>query len=207
MKRKKTEEPSPAKFWPVPGVDGEPYPPHVQEALDLVEKETLRRKRAECTHEHKIFITGKSDRYSRVTYQRACRECHLVVKCEHPEKAQHLVEVRYEHSGSFLEFRECRCGDMLFSRKHVKAPPQQTRRTPAYGFTYERKEQPRRERQIQRVSSSAWDYEVQRVQKLLEQSQRYNHGALSRSSETYLLRKANGEAALMMPEHWYEDDH
>jgi hypothetical protein len=265
MRRKKdpqTQPADPAKFWPVPGVDGEPYSPLVQEALDLVAKETLRRKRAECTHTNRKFITGSGqDRYgSRIRYRRACRDCHLVVTCEHPEDAQHRERVKHIGNGSFIEFLECRCGETIAKRVELK------RRTEIYGVPYERREEPtrrtgtawlkteeeeRREartdrmvsRQIRRASTqlplmittdgdpgtkpgaleraitraverdlqestqvdrvrrvSNWDKEVRRVQELLNEAQRYSEGAMARSTETYILRKANGEAVLHVTE-------
>lgn len=262
MKRKKTEEtPQSKDFWPVPGVDGEPYPPLVQDALDRVAKETLRRKRAECSHKNRKFITGTGqDRYgSRIRYRRACRDCHLVVDCEHPENAQHRERVKHIGDGSFLEYWECRCGKML-------AKPLEPRvRTLNFGFDYTRQDPPRQtgtawlkteeqerqetrtdrmlSRQIRRASTqlplmvttdgdpgtkpgaleraitraverdlqestqvdrvrrvSSWDKEVSRVRKLLEEAERYNEGILARSAETYILRKANGEAVLHVTE-------
>lgn len=149
MRRKKdpqNQPVDPAKFWPVPGVDGEPYPPRVQEALDLVEKETLRHKRAECSHADRMFITGSGqDRYgSRIRYRRACRDCHLVVECEHPQDAQRRERVKHIGDGSFVEFLECRCGEMIAKRVEPK------RRTEIYGFPYERREEP------QRQTGTAW---------------------------------------------------
>lgn len=185
MKRKKTEDSTdPAKFWPVPGVDGEPYPPRVQEALDLVEKETRRQKIRECEHPNR-YPTYQYWTYSgEYTHECACRDC----------GAKGRQEIRC------IPSREC--------NPEVKEARQRMGlRTPAYGFAYERREQPRWERQIQRASGSAWDYEVRQIQKLLGESQRYNSGALSRSSETYILHSANGEAVLMVPDSWYEDDH
>lgn len=132
MKRKKTEESTdPTKFWPIPGVDGEPYAPRVQEALDLVAKETLRRKRAECTHTDRMWITGgREHRYENLQYRRACRDCHLVVTCEHPENGR-----RAKYARGDMVFSECRCGKLIASRPEVKPRMQ----TPVYGFEYERK--------------------------------------------------------------------
>lgn len=47
-------------FWPVEGIDY-PYPAHVQEALDLVERETLRLKRANCDHHFDSFRIQRND--------------------------------------------------------------------------------------------------------------------------------------------------
>jgi len=239
MRRKKTEDTSdPAKFWPIPGVDGEPYPPLVQEALDLVAKETLRRKRAECTHENRVFITGASrDRYSPIRYRRACRDCHLVVRCEHPEHALTLVKSRYSrYSGGYVKASECRCGEIVARR----AEP--VRRTVIYGFDYERHEEPPRQtgttwlkteeqerqerrtdvhvaRQVQRASErlpltlsvdkvystkagafeSALLKALERdLQEITERTKHHGEGALARSSEAYVLRKANGEAVIQV---------
>jgi len=158
MKRKKTEE-APAKFWPVPGVDGEPYPPLVQEALDLVEKETLRRKRAECKHLNRRFqAAGRSDHgYGPFRYDRVCEDCGKRLSCEHPDNGLRRKRVEFIRNASFLEFWECNCGEMIARR--VPEPTRQTgtdwlktaeeerreqkgMRTPNYGFPYERCEPP-----------------------------------------------------------------
>lgn len=254
MKRKKTEEtPKSKDFWPVPGVDGEPYPPLVQDALDRVAKETLRRKRAECSHKNRKFITGTGqDRYgSRIRYRRACRDCHLVVDCEHPENAQHRERVKHIGDGSFLEYWECRCGKML-------AKPVGPRvRTPNFGFDYTRQDPPRQtgtawlkteeqerqeirtdrmvSRQIRRAAErgisdpdspaavlplmvsldhdpgrkpgavegavlKALDRDLQALQRDMDQQRRYSEGAMAQNTESYILRKANGEVVLSVTE-------
>lgn len=68
---------SSTNFWPVPGVDGEPYPLLVQEALDLVAAETKRRKIQECAHEGRYPATGYATGfYSSEEYHVCkCRTC------------------------------------------------------------------------------------------------------------------------------------
>lgn len=233
MRRKKdpqTQPADPAKFWPVPGVDGEPYPPLVQEALDLVAKETKRLKIRECKHEGRYPTTRFDGPHRRSHHVCACRDCGADrIAC--------------------IPNQECD-----YSR----------RRTPNYGFPYERREerrtgtawlkteeQERREartdrmvsRQIRRASTrlplmittdgdpgtkpgaleraitraverdlqestevdrvrrvSSWDKEIRRVQALLEEAERYSEGAMSRDAETYILRNANGEMVLRVTE-------
>ncbi len=200
MKRKKTEEtpPDPAKFWPVPGVDGEPYPPLVQEALDLVEKETRRRKIRECEHQGRYPTQRYLYRYGDYEHECGCRDC----------GARGSGEI------ACLRSRECN-PEIQEARRRMGL------RTPVYGFSYERPDPPRQtgtawlktaeeegrerrtdrhvSRQIQRVSS-AWNQEVQRVQELLEEAERYGQGELARSSEAFILRKANGEVVLQVTE-------
>lgn len=68
---------SSTNFWPVPGIDGEPYPPLVQEALDLVAAETKRRKIQECAHEGRYPATGYTTGYysSEEYHVCKCRTC------------------------------------------------------------------------------------------------------------------------------------
>ncbi len=195
MKRKKTEETpkpeKPAKFWPVPGVDGEPYPPLVQEALDLVEKETRRRKIRECKHEGRYPSQRYLYQYGGYEHECGCRSCGA-------------------KGGEIACLRDNECNpEVQEARKRMGL------RTPAYGFPFEQgpprqtgtawlktEEQERRERrtdrhvsrQIQRVS--AWDREVRRVHELLEESRRITEGELARSAEGFILRNANGEMVL-----------
>lgn len=180
MKRKKTEE-SPAEFWPIPGVDGEPYPPLVQEALDLVAKETFRRKRMECKHLDRKFITGASG----VNYRRACRDCHLVVDCEHPEEAQRRQSVRYIGDGVFLEYRECRCGKLIARRV-----PEHTRQTGTEWL--KTAEQERRE--DRRVSR-----QLRRLQEETARLRPYTKGTMITSGEVFLVHNARGEPVVMVP--------
>lgn len=217
MRRKKDPQNQPidpAKFWPVPGVDGEPYPPRVQEALDLVAKETLRRKRAECSHADRMFITGSGqDRYgSRIRYRRACRDCHLVVTCEHPQDAQRRERVKHIGDGSFVEFLECRCGEMIAKRVEPK------RRTEIYGFPYERREesprrsdtawlkteeQERREARTDRMVSRQLKRAIERdLQEQIRWTRSYQQGAMARSADNYVIRNAKGEVQYT----WTETD-
>lgn len=228
MRRKKDPQNhpvDPAKFWPVPGVDGEPYPPQVQEALDLVEKETLRRKRAECTHTNRKFITGSGqDRYgSRIRYRRACRDCHLVVECEHPKDAQHRERVKHIGNGNFIEFLECRCGHMIAKRVELK------RQTGTAWLKTE--EQERREartdrmvsRQIKRASEvlpialeldhdpgtkpGAMERAMLRgmerdLQGRIRWTRSYQQGAMALSMDTHVVRNMKGEELFT----WTETD-
>lgn len=225
MRRKKdpqNQPVDPAKFWPVPGVDGEPYPPRVQEALDMVAKETLRRKRAECTHENRKFISGSGqDRYSsRVRYRRACQDCHLVVECEHPKEAQHRERVRYQSPGNFVEFWECRCGETFAKRSEPRM------RTPNYGFDYEHQESRTDRmvsRQIKRASDSIpimlkLDHDpgtkpgamerailgaMERdLQERVRWTRSYSRGAMARDTNNYVMRNAKGDEVFT----WTETD-
>lgn len=169
MKRKKMEAtPESKDFWPIPGVDGEPYPPLVQDALDLVEKETLRRKRAECKHEDRKWITGTVQGYysSRTQYRRACRDCHLVVPCEHPEEATYRRAIKYISAGRYMEFWDCRCGHTTAKYHEPKKPEEPKLRTPVYGFDYERHPDAMVSRKLNRA---------------IERAQPYDQGALRRS--------------------------
>ena len=133
MRRKKVQETTddPAKFWPVPGVDGEPYPPRVQEALDLVEKETRRRKRAECEHKNRRFQATAAYYYYYYSgdtgYRRKCLDCGADVACEHPESAQRRESVRQVRFGKFREEWKCRCGHRTYrdldTGSHSRALP------------------------------------------------------------------------------------
>ncbi len=225
MRRKKdpqTQPADPAKFWPVPGVDGEPYPPLVQEALDLVEKETLRRKRASCSHTDRMFITGtRNDYYGpRLKYRRACRDCHLVVECEHPEEAQRRERVRYHSPGNFVEFLECRCGETIAKRHQPTKPKRQT------GTAWlKTEEQERREartdrmvsRQLKRASDAipvmlkldhdpgtkpgaveramlrSIEMDLQERLRETRWTRSYQQGAMARSADNYVIRNAKGE--------------
>jgi hypothetical protein len=155
MKRKKTEE-TPAKFWPVPGVDGEPYPPLVQEALDLVAKETKRLKIRECEHKGRYpsqVNPGWEGLHSRPYHVCACRDCGADrIAC--------------------LPAEECD-----YSR----------RRTPSYGFPYERREDRHVSRQLRRLQE-----ETTRLQP-------YARGTLVTSGEVFLVRNALGEPVVMVP--------
>lgn len=185
MKRKKTEE-TPAKFWPVPGVDGEPYPPRVQEALDLVAKETLRRKRLECKHETRIFVSAASYDYGKtLRYQRACRDCHTPLNCEHPDNGLRRRSVEYNGGGSFLEYWECNCGELIARR--VCEPTRQTGTDWLKTAEQERRTDRHVSRQIRRVAERA------------ERLQPYARGALASSTEMFVLQNANGEAVLVVP--------
>lgn len=168
MKRKKMEAtPESKDFWPIPGVDGEPYPPLVQEALDRVAKETLRRKRAECTHEDLMWIAGgREHRYGDLGYRRACRDCHLVVPCEHPEDGQYRRAVKYISAGRFMEFSDCRCGHTTAKYHEPKKPEEPKLRTPVYGFDYASRPDAMVSRQLKRA---------------VERAQPYDQGALRRS--------------------------
>lgn len=202
MKRKKMEEtPESKDFWPVPGVDGEPYPPLVQDALDLVEKETLRRKRAECTHANRKFITGSGqDRYGmRIGYRRACRDCGLVVSCEHPEYAQRRDSVKYIGPGSYVEFWDCRCGERIAKR----LKPERKTGTDWLKTAEEERREARRDgmvsRQIRRAAERGFSDLDRDLQECLERGP-YRQGALAHNTESFVLRNANGEMVLQMSE-------
>lgn len=191
MKRKKTEEtPEPAKFWPVPGVDGEPYPPLVQEALDLVAKETKRLKIRECSHEDRYPTTGFSAFYgihAEDYHVCACRAC----------GADRI---------SCLPSREC-------DPEIREARQRMGLRTPVYGFPYERQDPPRqtgtdwlktaeeerRERRTDRHVSRQIQRVTEKLDRDLQALQPYAKGALASSTEMFVLQNANGEAVLVVP--------
>lgn len=164
MKRKKTEgTPKPeksAKFWPVPGVDGEPYPPLVQEALDLVEKETRRRKISECKHEGRYPAVGFVPHYNESIHVCACRSC----------GAKGPKDI------ACLPSRQC---DPEVREYRKRAGLQ----TPAYGFPYEQGTPRRTDRHVSRQvqRASAWDLAAWKVQRLLEESRQHDEGTMRRS--------------------------
>lgn len=203
MKRKKTEEGTPkpekpAKFWPVPGVDGEPYPPLVQEALDLVEKETRRWKIRECKHEDRYPTQRYLYHYGGYEHECGCRACGA-------------------KGGEIACLRDNECNpEVREARKRMGL------RTPAYGFAYERQdpprqtgtawlkteEQERRERrtdrhvshQIQRASvRTNLNAERKRLQDLLEEAQKLNPYGEG------VLRNARGDVVFQSPDDdtWY----
>jgi hypothetical protein len=218
MKRKKTKEETEPKFWPIPGVDGEPYPPLVQEALDLVEKETLRRKRTECKHLNRRFqAAGRSDHgYGRFRYDRMCEDCGMRVSCEHPDDGLRRQRVEHVGGGSFLEFWECNCGKMIARRV-----PERTRQTGTDWLKtadQERRELKRDRRIARQISQAAEDAvsdssspaallpimgELERdIRALKEEAdwlQPYGKGTLLTSGEVFMVHNAKGEAVIMVP--------
>lgn len=214
MKRKKTEE-TPEEFWPVPGVDGEPYPPRVQEALDLVAKETLRRKRAECQHLNRTFKSrGRSDYgYGEFRYDRVCEECGLIVSCEHPENGLHRANVRYTGSG-FLEYWKCNCGELI--ARCIPDRPRQTRTEWLKTEEQERREARQLKQAAERrtphergalrksvaVSSAELDRERIRQRNLVRRAARQSLPSVLSDPEgesLLLLRNALGEPVVMVP--------
>jgi hypothetical protein len=201
MRRKKdpqTQPVDPAKFWPVPGVDGEPYPPRVQEALDLVEKETKRLKIRECKHEGRFpsqVHPGWEGLHSRPYHVCACRDC----------GAERIACVPNQ---------ECD-----YSK----------RRTPNYGFSYERREARTDRmvsRQIKRASETipvmlkldhdpgtkpgameramlrAMERDLQDRLRETHWTRSYQQGAMAQSITTHTVRNAKGEAQFT----WTETD-
>lgn len=72
MKRKRKDNPE--DFWPVEGIDY-PYPEEVQKALDLVEAETTRIKRAECAHRFDNYIPMLNDDGRTIAKVWRCDKC------------------------------------------------------------------------------------------------------------------------------------
>lgn len=226
MKRKKTEE-APAKFWPVPGVDGEPYPPLVQEALDLVEKETLRRKRAECKHLNRRFqAAGRSDHgYGPFRYDRVCEDCGKRLSCEHPDNGLRRKRVEFIRNVSFLEFWECNCGEMIARR--VPEPTRQTGTDWLKTAEEERQTERRMSRHMKRTAEHAISdpdspyavlplmaslrRDIQEIREEAERLKPYAPGALRTSADAgdvFVLRNAKGEAVIMTPKEddWYSHE-
>lgn len=217
MKWKKVEgeNPESSGFWPVPGVDGEPYPPRVQDALDLIAEETKRREIRECKHEGRFPTTRFDGPHRRSHHVCACRDCGADrIAC--------------------IPNQECD-----YSR----------RRTPNYGFEYERREEPQRRtdtawlkteeqerreartdrmvsRQLKRASDSipvmlkldhdpgtkpgamerallrSIEMDLQERLRETRWTRSYQQGAMARSADNYVIRNAKGEVQYT----WTETD-
>ena len=238
MRRKKdpqTQPVDPAKFWPVPGVDGEPYPPRVQEALDLIAAETKRLKIRECKHEgrYPTHVTpGWEGLHSRPYHVCACRDCGAEriacipnQECDYSRRRTPNYGFPYERREApprrtgtdwlkteEQEQREARTDRMVsrqIRRASTRLPlmittdgdpgtkPGALERAITRAVERDLQESTQVDR-VRRVSS--WDKEVRRVQELLNEAERYSEGAMARSAETYILRKANGEMVLQVTE-------
>ena len=160
MKRKKMEGETPESpgFWPVPGVDGEPYPPRVQDALDLIAEETKRLKIRECKHEGRFpsqVHPGWEGLHSRPYHVCACRDCGA-------ERIACLTDWECDYS---------------------------RRRTPNYGFEYERREEPQPRTDTawlktreQKQREARMDLMVARqIKRAAERMRPYEEGALRKS--------------------------
>lgn len=133
MRRKKVQETTddPAKFWPIPGVDDEPYPPRVQEALDLVEKETRRRKIQECKHEGRFpsqVHPGWEGLHSRPYHVCACRDCGAERiacvpsgECDYSRKRTPAYGFSYEQIPPMVTVKEAGRQAGMFEQSLVRA--------------------------------------------------------------------------------------
>lgn len=165
-------------FWPIPGVDGVPYPEDVQAALDLVAAETKRRLQLHCEHPRR-----RSEMRLLRDYQRRhvcmCDVCDLEVPCiptQYWECREHPVRARRGWSGI---------------------------RTRAYGFPYEAAEESGRQTQSARPYLKPvgvdylYAYERRRVDELRAEADRLTiraEGELARNIRA--VYNANGEMVL-----------
>lgn len=79
MKRKRKDNSE--EFWPVEGIDY-PYPEEVQKALDLVEAETTRVKRAECAHRFDNYTPMLNDDGRTIAKVWRCDKCGMTRRGE-----------------------------------------------------------------------------------------------------------------------------
>lgn len=161
-------------FWPIPGVDGVPYPEAVQASLDLVAAETKRRLQLQCEHPRRRAEMRLLRDYQR-RHVCMCDVCDSDVPCiptEYWECKEHRVRARRGWSGI---------------------------RTAAYGFPYEAAEESGRPSQSARpyLKPVDYSYERTRVDELRAEAERLttrNKGELARNIRA--VYNANGEMVL-----------